>query len=181
MGLGSDSWSPGEQETLTDILNEVIPEVTKERIFGSHEDYEEINPRAVSDQEILDAVSWDGAPKRRKKWLLMSGEVVLRADMARDKHTMQQNGLEKLGVASSGRAALDWQTYYNEAADAVAIYIDGASCAETIKSALRRETFGNEISISIPREVLRRLEARVRERDDVTVQTVIAAHRDAIE
>ena len=180
-----------EHEILPEILDEVIPEVVRERILATHDAFDEVDPESISDEEILDAVEWDGTPKRGRKWMRMSGEVVLRADMSRQKSSMvgkREGTAHDYGIdaLSAGATDIDWMTCYNESADAVAIYIDGISCAETVKSALLRETFGGEnlepsISIEVPREVLRRLEQQVRDRDDVSVGGVISAHRDAID
>jgi hypothetical protein len=50
--------------------------------------------------------------------------------------------------------------------------------AETVKSALTRETFGDEAGVEIPREVLIRVEDRVEEHDDVTLEDTLQAHRE---
>jgi hypothetical protein len=175
-----------EHDVLTEILNETIPEVSRDLVFGEHEECKNVNPRDVTDEAVLEAVEWDGPSKRREKWLLMAGEMVFQVEQSREKQSLQTDSSEDTGLGglasfSSGPMNINWQDCYNEAADAVAIYVDGASCAESIKDGLRGQTFGREISIQVPREVLRRLVVRVQNREDVTVDEVIAQHREAIE
>ncbi|WP_157573438.1 hypothetical protein [Haloplanus natans] len=181
MGLGQYNSGPTDgHDSLPGILDEVIPEVVRDRIFGTHPKYSDITPNEVTDQGILDAVDWDKTPKRQRKWLWMCGEVVLWADKRRERSEMyrlQETRSEGFGQTTS----LNWQNCYNEAADAVAIYLNDASCAESVKDGLRRQTFGSEISISVPREVLRQVEARVREHENVNPDAVIAAHKEAVE
>jgi len=187
MGFGLSNGSDGhrnEHEALAEILDAVIPEVARDLVFGEHEEFEDVDPKAVSDKAVLDAVEWDGTFKRRQKWLLIAGEMVFQAEQQRERQSLQSNGGEESGLNglasySSEPSNINWQDCYNEAADAVAIYVDDTSCAESIKDGLRRQTFGEEISIRAPREVLRRLVGRVRNRDDPTVDEVIAKHRKA--
>jgi len=175
-----------EHEVLTEILDAVIPEVVCDLVFGEHEKFKHVNPEEIADERILNDVEWDGPYKRREKWLLMAGEMVVQADQRRERQSMTAGqGAEEspsgLAYFASEPTDIDWQDCYNEAADAVAIYVDGASSAEAIKDGLRRQTFGGEISIKTPREVLRRLVGRVRNSNEVTVDEVIAAHREAVE
>lgn len=172
-------------ERLPEILDEVIPEVSRDLAFGELEGLEHINGAELTNQEILQAVEWDGAPQRRRKWLLMNGEVVFRASQARERANLQST--EKVGQArvSGTSTDVDWIDCYNEAANSVANYMSEPSTAEAVKSALRRETFDDKRELSIPtripREVLRRAEARIRECDDVSVDAVVRAHRETIE
>jgi hypothetical protein len=50
--------------------------------------------------------------------------------------------------------------------------------AETVKSTLTRETFGDEVGVEIPREVLIRVEDRIEEHDDVTLEDILQAHHE---
>lgn len=175
-----------EHEALTEILNDAIPEVSRDLVFGEHEEYKTVDPREVTDEAVLEAVEWDGPFKRREKWLLMAGEMVFQVEQSREEQSLQTDSAENTGLGglasfSSEPLHINWQDCYNEAADAVAIYVDGASCAESIKDGLRGQTFGREVSIQVPREVLRRLVVRVQTREDITVDEVIAQHREAIE
>lgn len=175
-----------EHEVLTEILNSVIPEVVRDLVFGEHEQFKDVNPKDITDVQILNSVEWDGPYKRREKWLLMAGEMVYQAERRRERQSIgsgeaKKQSLSGLAYFSSDPTDIKWQDCYNETADAVAIYVDGASSAEAIKDGLRRQTFGGEISIEIPREVLRRLVGHVRNRDDVSINEVLAAHREAVE
>jgi hypothetical protein len=172
-------------ERLPDILDAVIPEVARELAFGELEGLENVDGKEITDQEILQAVEWDGATQRRRKWLLMAGEVVFRASQARERANMQSTRSTGLPRVTGTSTDVDWVDCYNEAANSVANYMSEPSTAEAVKSALRRETFDEERELSIPtripREVLRRVDARVREHDDVSVDGVVRAHRETIE
>lgn len=175
-----------EHEALSEILNTVIPRVVRDRVFGEHSNYEEVDPEDISDKAILDAIEWDGTFKRREKWLLMAGEMVFQTEQVREKQSLHsdidgKSAISGLGAFSGEPTNLNWQDRYNEAADAVAIYVNGASSSEAIKDGLRRQTFGGEISIQVPREVLRQLASEVRNRSELTVDEVIVAHREAVE
>jgi hypothetical protein len=174
-----------EHEALEQLLHSIIPEVVRDEVFGEHQQYKNVDSDGFSDEMILNAVEWNGPYKRRQKWLLMAGEVVYQTEQKREKQSLKSDGAEGLGSGSgyfsSKPSDINWQDCYNEAADAVAIYVDGASSAEAIKDGLRRQTFGDDISINIPREVLRRLVGRVRDRDDLTVDEIIADHYEAVE
>lgn len=50
-------------------------------------------------------------------------------------------------------------------------------CSETIKSALRRETFKDGVELSLPRQVLMEVEERIEKRDDVSFEDVLQEHR----
>jgi len=186
--MGID-FNPGghenEHEALIDILNSVIPEVIRDLVFGEHNHYEDADPDGISNEAILNAVEWSGPYKRRQKWLLMAGEMVFQAEQRRKRQSLISGGGEEsrsgLAYFSSEPNDINWKDCYNEAADAVAIYVDGASSAEAIKDGLRRQTFGGEISIRVPREVLRRLVEHVYESNDLTVDEVITAHQEAVE
>lgn len=171
-------------ERIPEVLDAVIPKVCRELAFGELEGLEDINDEELSDQEILQAVEWDGATQRKRKWLLMTGEMVFRATQTRERANMQSTRNTGLLRVTDASTDVDWVGCYNEAANSVANYMSKPSTAEAVKSALRRETFDEtrEVSIPtrIPREVLRRAEAQIRERNDVSVDAVVGAHKETI-
>lgn len=144
----------GEHEALPELLDAVIVEVARERVFDVYDELPDGD--AVSDEQILTALDWDGPRKRKQKWMWMLGEFLSRPT-----------------VSVSER--------FNEAADAVAIYMDSCNTASTVTAGLRRETFDEEISISVPREVLHRVDKQVEKREGLTYGEVREAHRDAVD
>jgi hypothetical protein len=188
--MGLEAFGPPaeshENDVLAELIEENIPPVTRELVYDQHEDFVEEDTEDISDDQILEAVEWDGRQKRRQKWLFMAGEMVFQAEQMREKKSLKSSKSKEspptgLGAFSSGSTDLNWQNCYNEAADAVAIYIQDSSTASNIKDGLQRGTFGEGISIDVPREVLRRLVSGVQSRKDVTVDEVIADHREAVE
>lgn len=143
----------GEHPVLPEILDEVIPSVTRERIFNRRDDL--VDGSNVSDSDILNTVNWDGYEQREKKWLYMLAEFVVR----------------------STPQVVD---RFNESADAVAIYLDDCNCASGVTAGLRRETFDSDTPIDVPRTVLYRAEKRVKQMDDIDVEAVLDAHREAV-
>ncbi|GAB3327838.1 hypothetical protein GCM10027355_32390 [Haloplanus salinarum] len=103
------------------------------------------------DEVIPDDYYWDKTEKRGEKWAKMA-----RAFMLRTERTPQDR--------------------FTQAANQVGEEISRS--AETVKSALTRETFGDEAGVEIPREVLIRVEDRVEEYDDVTLEDILQAPRE---
>lgn len=142
----------GEHEALPDILDQALVDVVRDELES---DPELKSNSEVTDEEILDVYDWSGAPKRRKKWMWMAGDYILRSkDVPRDR--------------------------YNECACAVAIYMDSLNNSETVKSALARETFEADTSIEVPRSVLENVLDRVQDRDDLTIEDILKKHRKAV-
>ena len=120
--------------------------------FRPTRDYDEheIIPDLL-EEVIPDDYYWDKTEKRGEKWAKMA-----RAFMLRTERTPQDR--------------------FTQAANQVGEEISRS--AETVKSALTRETFGDEAGVEIPREVLIRVEDRVEEHDDVTLEDILQAHRE---
>lgn len=100
---------------------------------------------------IPDDYYWDKTEKRGEKWA-----KIARAFMLRTERTPQDR--------------------FTQAANQVDEEISRS--AETVKSALTRETFGDEAGVEILREVLIRVADRVEEHDDVTLEDILQAHRE---
>lgn len=103
------------------------------------------------EEVIPDDYYWDKTEKRGEKWVKMA-----RAFMLRTERTPQDR--------------------FTQAANQVGEEISRS--AETVKSALTRETFGDEAGVEIPREVLIRVEDRVEEHEDVMLEDILQAHRE---
>jgi hypothetical protein len=103
------------------------------------------------DEVMPDDYCWDKTEKRGEKWAKMA-----RAFMLQTERTPE------------GR--------FIQAANRVGEEISRS--AETVKSALTRETFGDEAGVEIPREVLIRVEDRVDEHNEVTFEDILQAHRE---
>lgn len=120
--------------------------------FRTTRDYSEhdIIPNLLN-EIVPDGYYWDKTEKRGEKWTKMA-----RAFMLRTERTPQDR--------------------FTQAANQVGEEINRS--AETVKSALTRETFGDEVGVKIPRKVLIRVEDRVEEHDDITVEDILQAHRE---
>lgn len=120
--------------------------------FRPTRDYDEheIIPDLL-DEVIPDDYSWDKTEKRGEKWAKM-----VRAFMLRTERTPQDR--------------------FTQAANQVGEEISRS--AETVKSALTRETFGNKAGVEIPREVFIRVEDHVEEHDDVMLEDILQVHRE---
>lgn len=103
------------------------------------------------DDIIPDGYYWSKTAARGRKWVKMARAYILRTERTpRDRFIQAAHDIgEELGVDS-----------------------------ETVKSALRRETFGDEAGIEVPREVLRRVDERVEECDDVTTEDILQVYRE---
>lgn len=103
------------------------------------------------DEVVPDGYYWEKTEKRGKKWVKMARAFMLRTERTpRDRFTQAANEVgEEIGRS-----------------------------AETVKSALRRETFGDDVGVKIPREVLIRIEERVEDHDDVTLEDILQVHRE---
>lgn len=115
----------------------------------SHGEHEVI-PELL-DVIIPDDCLWSKTAKREEKWVKMARAFILRSEnnpVDRFTQAAHQVG-EELGVSG-----------------------------ETVKSALRRETFGDGTRLRVPREVLIQVERQVEERDDVSIEDILQAHRD---
>ena len=121
--------------------------------YGEHEVLSEILDE-IFEEEIPDGYSWSKTRTRGKKWVKMARAYLFRPEETpRDRFNQAANEVgEELG--------------------------DGGVCAETVKSALRRETFGDGVSIEVPREVLREVEKRVLAREDVSLEEILRVHRE---
>lgn len=102
------------------------------------------------DEAVPEGYNWNKTVLRGKKWVKMA-----RAFMLRTERTPRDR--------------------YNQAAHEVAAEI--GRTAETVKSALRRETFGDAAGVDKPRRVLLDVERLVEARDDVTLEDILLAHR----
>lgn len=101
--------------------------------------------------EVIPDYYWNKTEKRGEKWAKMA-----RAFMLRTERTPQDR--------------------FTQAANQVGEEISRS--AETVKSALTRETFGDDVGVEIPREVLIRIEDCVKDDDDVTLEDILQAHRE---
>lgn len=113
--------------------------------YGEHEAIaEELDE--IFDEEFP-GVYWRKTDSRGKKWA-----KIARAYMSRDD--------------------VNPKTRFNQSAMDVAREMDRI-CGTAVRSTLTRGTFGDGTSISVPRTVIRLVEQRIAERDDVTVEEVV--------
>lgn len=105
----------------------------------------------VLDEIIPQDCLWSKTPRREEKWVKMARAFMLRTETTpQDRFTQAAHQVgEELGVSS-----------------------------ETVKSALRRETFGDDTPIGKPRGVLVRVEERVGKREDVIIEDILEAYRE---
>lgn len=119
------------------------------RINRSYGEHE-VLPELLDDI-VPEGYYWNKTPKRGEKWVRMARSFILRS--------------ERLVPDRFNQAA-------HEAGDEMGI------TAEAVKSALTRETFGEGVGVEVPREVLRRVDQRVQEREDISVEDILQVFRE---
>lgn len=139
--------SYGQHDVLPEIVDEAIVKVVRENTA------EQLD---CQDSRILEEYDWDGAEKRRQKWMWTAADYVT-------------------------RSTANWKDRYNESTAAVAVYMETCNSQTAVHQALRSGTFNDSTEIGIPRGVMYEVDKFVRQRDDVSVAAVREQHREAVE
>jgi hypothetical protein len=177
--MGLADFSPGpsshdEHPAISEILDEIFESGLPEQLVRAEiaEQVAEAGAELDEDATLPETpYVWDKTQKRGRKWVLMAVEFLIGDEHRPDKR-------------------------FNQAACRATEHIN-PSASESVKSALRRETFYKEFEVenevldepfqlSAPsaellREVLLEVERRLRQREDVTIEDVLREHRTETE
>jgi hypothetical protein len=188
MALGHNN-SPngphGQNKKLPEFIDRGIIE-TARREFKRN-DALDLNPRALSDEQILEAVDWDGPNERQKKWLFMAAQFITEVNILLGEQRVERQGTMCHHSQGSGLAGepINWGSVFVAAEDAVGHQL--SLCASTVRAALQKETFEDEddsdleIGVEVPRYALQLVDREVRKSDEVTAEEIIGDHKEAIQ